>query len=291
LSQELYEIIVVDNNSGDETVEIVNEVAKRGATSIEYILETRQGLSYARNTGVGHAKGEIVAFLDDDAEADRHWLSSLLEVYESLPDAWAAGGPVRPIWDARRPEWLDESMLRGLSIVEWGDEARPLAWPERIIGTNCSFRKAAFSEVGQFKTGLGRRGKLLLGSEDTEIQERIHASEKFVFYTPLAIVYHHVPPERVTKKYFYRRGYGHGMTRAIILADQGSPRELAKQMLESFWTELSLIRLLRNYHSFRGDPGSLFKVWQGFIHHCGFVLQAAKLLLTGKAFHSRGSQE
>ncbi|MFC1714996.1 glycosyltransferase [Candidatus Poribacteria bacterium] len=226
-----YEILVVDNNSQDATAEIVQSYVQDNAHRIRYVLETRQGLSYARNRGVQLAASDILAFLDDDAVADRDWLSSLLEVYDNVPDAWAVGGKILPIWDGERPKWLKDTMLRMLSIVDWGNEKRPLKWPERIIGANCSFRKQVFSEVGLFATDLGRRGSLLLGAEDTEIQERLHKLGKLVFYTPRAVVDHHVPCERMTKRYFYRRSYGSGRTVAILMTQQGCYGLVLKRLL------------------------------------------------------------
>lgn len=203
LGRALYEVIVVDNNSQDLTKQVVSRYPQ-----VRYIHEEKLGLSYARNTGIQAARGDIIAFIDDDAEASAGWLESLLEIYESAPEAWAVGGKVLPIWDATKPEWLTERYYRSLSLVEWGESARPLHWPERIIGTNCSFRRRVFTEIGLFDTNLGRLGNLLLGEEDREIQQRIHGLGHLVYYTPKAIVHHHVPASRMTREYFERRSKG-----------------------------------------------------------------------------------
>lgn len=216
LDPKLYEIIIVDNNSQDNTPDIVKPYTELSSHKVVYILEEKVGLSYARNTGIDNAQSEIIAFIDDDAEADSKWLEALLVAYESSADIWAVGGKILPIWDAERPQWLEDGNLRALSIVDWGDEQRPLSWPERIIGANCSFRKKVFTEVGEFAINLGRKGSLLIGSEDTEIQQRIHQLDKQIIYEPLAIVHHHVSPERLTKTYFIKRSYGNGRTEALL---------------------------------------------------------------------------
>lgn len=97
-----------------------------------------------------------------------------------------------------------------------------LTWPERILGTNCSFRKGVFREFGYFDPRLGRRGKALLGHEETEIQQRIHLENKVVFYTPDSVVRHHVPAERLSEEYILRRQFGAARSKmALIRKRQG----------------------------------------------------------------------
>lgn len=221
LGQELFEIIVVDNNSKDNTVEVVARYP-----TVRYILEERLGLSYARNSGVEKAGGDIIAFIDDDAEASAQWLQALMRIYDNAQNVWAAGGKVLPIWDAPKPDWLTEEYYRSLSLVQWGENARALCWPERIIGTNCSFRRQVFADIGFFDTCLGRIGEALLGNEDTEIQQRIHALGRLVYYAPEAVVYHHVTESRMTEEYFRRREQGTKISRAILeLRSQGNNRQ------------------------------------------------------------------
>ncbi|MHC4418402.1 MAG: FkbM family methyltransferase, partial [Planctomycetota bacterium] len=91
LHRDLFEIIVVDNNSGDSTKRVVERYP-----GVRYVLEEKLGLSQARNAGIGAACGDIIAFIDDDAEACRGWLAALLRVYDAVPEAWAVGGKVLP---------------------------------------------------------------------------------------------------------------------------------------------------------------------------------------------------
>ncbi len=218
---ESYEVIVIDNKSRDDTQSVVTEIADRleqGRPRLRYVLEASQGLSHARNRSIAVAQADVIAFLDDDAVASSDWLRTLLSGFDVSSDVWAVGGKVLPIWGTKRPGWLTDGMLPSLSLIDWGDEQKALVWPERIIGVNCSFRRIAFAEVGLFSTDLGRKGDLLLGFEDTEIQQRIHDVGKQVVYVPTALVHHHVPPERITRRYFYNRDYGTGRSRAIRTA-------------------------------------------------------------------------
>lgn len=222
-----YEVIVVDNRSQDSTPDVV---AKYPAA--RYVLEENLGLSFARNAGIQAARAGIVAFIDDDAEADPCWLDSLLRVYDRDPDAWAVGGKVLPIWDAERPAWLTEQYHRSLSLLDWGDETRPLHWPERIIGANCSFRKDVFAQIGLFDTCLGRMGKVMLGNEDTEIQQRIHALGYRVMYAPEAVVHHHVPAARMTIEYLEKRSAGTLHSEKILELRANQQHEEAEAYVE-----------------------------------------------------------
>lgn len=232
LSADQYEIIVVDNNSQDQTPEVVQRLGAGDQPAVRYVLETQHGLSHARNRGVGTAGADIVAFMDDDAEANENWLAALLPAYDRSADIWAVGGKILPIWHTdERPAWWTDEYLGWLSLIDWGDEPRALAWPERILGTNCSFRKSVFREIGDFDPRLGRRAESLLGHEDTELQQRIHLSNKTVYYEPGAIVYHHVPAERLTEDYFLRRQLGASRSQMALVIKQKGYRAAFRELL------------------------------------------------------------
>jgi glycosyltransferase involved in cell wall biosynthesis len=276
-----FEIIVVDNNSGDETPTVVERLARLSAAPVHYLFEPKQGLSYARNAGVAQASSEIVAFLDDDAEADPGWLSALLEIYDTVPDTLAVGGKILPIWEVERPAWIGDDRLRSLSLIDWGDESRPLKWPERIIGANCSFRKQTFRDVGLFATDLGRRGEEMLGNEDTEIQERIHELNKLVFYHPDAIVYHRVPPERLTKEYFYGRSFGNSRSRALLMARQSQYQQIWKEaVLAAIKLPIACLTVVKRLILGREPFGAYLSICR----NAGFLYEAIPLL-AGRKVH------
>lgn len=224
LEPERYEILIVDNASDKETESIVREYASATNAVVHYHQEPKLGLCYARNTGVRRANAPIIAFLDDDAKAEAEWLEALLAVFRRYPAAWGVGGKIVPLWKKRPPSWFDDSMTRSLSIVDLGPVDRPLEWPERVIGANMAFRQEAFEQVGLFDPSLDRRGNLLLGHGDTEIQERMHQLGAPIYYTPSAVVHHRVPAERLTKHYFYRRFYGAGRSKAMLASRKGGRR-------------------------------------------------------------------
>jgi glycosyltransferase involved in cell wall biosynthesis len=279
-----YEVIVVDNNSRDGTAEIVRKHQGDVGFHLHYVLENRQGLSHARNTGIRKSRADIVAFLDDDAVAEPNWLTCLLAVYNKVPDAWVVGGKVLPIWGGERPKWLKDKLLRSLSLMDLGEEERPLKWPERVIGTNFSFRKRVFSEIGPFAVNLGRRGDLLLGNEDTEIQERIHKLGKLIFYMPRAAVGHRVPVDRMRKQYFYNRAYGSGRSEAILTVERFGRARLLREIVKKSRRLLALCVHPRKVM----EEDSRFSEFHFLAHWLGFLYQTAALLFQGNT-HSEAS--
>jgi glycosyltransferase involved in cell wall biosynthesis len=233
-----YEIIVVDNNSTDNTPEVVREFQEQYSHQIHYVLETTQGLSAARNTGIRQSSGPIISFIDDDAEADPNWLAAVVEAFRQNPDAWGVGGNTFAIWDAKRPAWLTDDFLADLSIQDRGPEERKLTRREHILGTNCSFRREVFTEIGNFSTDLGRVGKSLLAGEEAELCRRIHLKGRSMYHIPDVVVFHHVTPERMTRIYFRRRCYLSGLSRASYISRTDGISS-ARQELKGRWTTLT----------------------------------------------------
>lgn len=219
-----YEILVIDNCSTDETPAIAQRyLTAAGDVTLRSARAEPLGLSHARNLAVQMAAGEVIAFLDDDAIAAPQWLAALLDAYAAFPNAWAVGGRVEPLWLAQRPTWLTDQMLPHLAILNLGDSLRQLQKGEEVYGVNCSFRRGAFVELGLFRNDLGRKGRQLLGSEESEFQARILRSGRQVIYTPNAIVQHVLPATRLEQDYFVRLAFGKGQSAARRVAtEQGT---------------------------------------------------------------------
>lgn len=207
-----YELIVVDNNSSDDT----REVAKRFETcdGFCYVFEGRQGLSVARNRGVGEAGGEIVAFLDDDVIVDDNWLVNLQKCFDET-GADAAGGRSYLILEQDPPDWLEGNLRLSLSEVDLGPERKAVAGGRGLYGLNMAFRKTRLEEVGKFDEGLGRRGKALLAGEETLVFKRIAEGGGTIVYEPDAVVGHIIERDRLTWDYFRRMSAGLGCTWAL----------------------------------------------------------------------------
>lgn len=198
----IWEVLVVDNNSSDQTRAVIEEYCRKYPGRVRYIFEPKPGLSNARNAGIREATGDIIAFTDDDVSIQPTWLQNLTA---SLKDGeWAgAGGRVLPEQTFVPPSWLsteERHALSPLALFNPGAEAGRLSEPP--FGANMAFRKEMFEKYGYFRTDLGRKPGSLMSNEDTEFGLRLSNGGERLRYEPSAIVYHPVPYERVQKKYF-----------------------------------------------------------------------------------------
>ena len=267
-----YEIIVVDNNSTDNTREVVRDFEELASHQIKYVLETTQGLSAARNTGIQQSSGPIISFIDDDAEAAPQWLAAVVEAFNQHPDAWGVGGNTFAIWDAKRPAWLTDDFLSDLSMQDRGPDKLKLTSVQIMAGTNCSFRREVFAEIGDFPTDLGRVGKSLLAGEEAELCLRIHLQGKSIYHIPDAVVFHHVTPERMTRSYFRRRCYLSGLSRSFYVS-RTNGISFASDELRGRWSILAvrffsdIIRCL----TLKRPQHTLFRYWTWFLHNLGYT--------------------
>jgi glycosyltransferase involved in cell wall biosynthesis len=215
-----WEILVVDNNSNDKTREVVEELQHEYPERIRYLFEPHQGISNARNAGIREARGEILAFIDDDETASEDWLQHLTANLDSGEWAGAGGRVLLPIRFSR-PRWLlsTSSFLTGpLSLFDRGDNAGPLTEP--AIGANMAFRREVFDKYGVFRTDLGRSGKNLLCNEDTEFGRRLMAGGERLRYEPSAITYHPVEEFRTHRGYFLSWWFNKGRSDVRELGNQ-----------------------------------------------------------------------
>ncbi len=205
-----WEILVVDNNSSDETRQVIEDFQRRYPERIRYLFEPQQGISHARNSGVRDARGEILAFIDDDETAAPGWLQNLTA---NLYDCeWSgAGGRILPSWNCSRPPWLSDQSpftLAPLAVFDAGTAAGQLT--KTPFGANMAFRKEVFDACGGFRTDLGRVGKGMLSGEDTEFGRRVLDAGRRLRYEPLAFTYHPVDEIRVNQKYFLEWWFNKG---------------------------------------------------------------------------------
>ena len=201
-------VVVVDHNP-----ELLARLRAALPDVVTLANEQPRGLSGCRNTGWKAARGDVVAYLDDDAVAAPDWLEKLLEVYRR-PGIAGAGGHVEPMWIAGRPAWFP-SEFDWVVGCSYRGQPRQVASVRNLIGCNMSFRRAALEELSGFRVGIGRvdgRGSLA-GCEETEFCIRLR--ERFpgqdLLYIPAARVYHSVPPERARWSYFLGRCYSEGL--------------------------------------------------------------------------------
>lgn len=201
------EVVVVDNDSTDGTRETAERfIRAHPDRSIVLAREDELGLGPARNAGIRASRGDVVAFIDDDASASPHWLACLVDAHER----WRAdivGGRVVLEFPGKRPAWLSGKLEACLSAVDLGGKARPVRYPEQLVGTNISFRRAWLDKTGGFDPALDRKGTSLMSGGDTDLLWKMQRMGARAVYEPAAVVTHRIPPGRLTRRWFLRRLY------------------------------------------------------------------------------------
>ena len=210
------EIIVVDNASSDSTKEYICSLAREDR-SLHYVLEPMVGLSRARNTGIQAARGKYVAFLDDDAVADRGWLSQIPIAFEKGgPDVGCVAGKVELIWGAPRPSWLHDALLTYLSVLDYAPEPIWLEVHQHVVGANVAYLRSAVLQAGGFSPRFGRKGNSLMSNEEILLQRELNRLGYRTYYDPLMAIRHNVHAERLSKRWFRRRAYWQGVSNAFL---------------------------------------------------------------------------
>ncbi len=210
-----WEVLVVDNNSKDQTRAVIEEFRDLYPGRFRYLFETKQGKSHALNTAIREANGSILAFMDDDVLVEPTWLQNVTAPLGS--GEWAGvGGRIRAQQTFSAPSWLPlngaDDLGGMLALFDLGDRACQLRSPP--FGTNMAFPKTIFDKYGDFRTDMGPCPGSEMRNEDTEFGRRLMSAGEKLWYEPTAVVYHAVPEERLKKEYFLRFWYDHG--RALV---------------------------------------------------------------------------
>jgi len=234
LSKDLFEIILVDNNSPGNTKEIAMSFkANNPDISFEYYLETNQGLSYGRNRGIKEASGKYVTFIDDDAFLADDYLEVIYNYFEANSDVVAIGSKILLHYESVIPAWENKYLNSLLGYFNIGDEVKRFPKSDYPRGSNMSFKTNVFEKVGGFNVELGRKGGNLAGSEEKDMFMRIYKHQKMVVdYIPNAIVYHCVPIERTTTEFIKRQALGTGKSEGVRIKSEGILSTLNRYFLE-----------------------------------------------------------
>lgn len=223
-------VVVVDNNSRDDTRAVVESFAGRFGGRLRYLFEGAVGKSHALNAAIAATAGELVGMIDDDEEIDPSW-------YDVVADAFAdpaldfIGGPYRPRWGAPAPHWLPPRPSSIIGWVEPSDRRMRFGDPAfnaMLMGGNAVIRRALLARVGPYATALGPTAAQRLGSgEDEDMYRRLLAAGGRGEYRPDLIIHHFVPPDRLRKAYHRRWMFWHAVTTARLYAPRnGEPQWL-----------------------------------------------------------------
>ena len=201
-----YEIVLVDNNCTDNTREVCEQfAAAHKEVAFRYVIESEQGLSAARNKGIKEAKGDIIIYVDDDALVDSDYIRIYAEHFAAHTDTMAAGGPIEPLYETQEPAWMSPYTKALLTAwMNYGNQVREYPKGRYPGGGNAAYRKVVFDKVGLFNTELGRKGNLLLASEEKDIFDKMKAQGMKVLYLPTPVLHHSIPQAKLEEDYFNR---------------------------------------------------------------------------------------
>jgi glucosyl-dolichyl phosphate glucuronosyltransferase len=232
-----WEVLVVDNNSDDTTVDVYHKLESEFPVPLRYAFEPNLGLSYARNHGIREAQGRYVAFIEDDEIADEQWVESILGTFQdNCCDAVA--GTIELSWRASRPLWLTDEILGFLGYLNYGHE-QALTEARPPFGGNMAFSKAVFGKIGLFDTALGRKGRKLTGGDEIELFKHFLRAGFVGIYQPKAVTYHIIEKNRLKKFYFrklhFYEGKLSGQTYNIVTGKKivGVPLFVFRQLIRS----------------------------------------------------------
>lgn len=213
-----WELIVVDNNSNDDTKQVCE--AFRDRLPIRYLFEPRQGKSYALNRAVAAANAPLLVFTDDDVDVDRDWIAQIVDASRRHPSATFFGGRVLPRWESDRPAWAirhADWLLINVN-VDRGDQEQVITGCTEpfFVGANFACRKTIFEKGCSFREDIGPKGgdfsgQANLRGEEIDLEERLFSLGHTAVYVPSAVVHHRHAAHRMTEKYLRHWYKGWGM--------------------------------------------------------------------------------
>lgn len=257
-----WEVVLVDNNSNDNTHTTVEELAKIFAFNIRYIFEPEQGLSFARNRGISETTSRYIIFIDDDIRPVPEWLSSIYSTFRNN-DCDAVGGRILVESPETLPSWITPDMYGFLGQQDFGDIPHQMDGKKEFpFGGNMAFQRRVIEKIGCFDTGMGRKGGTdnrdgLFKGEETDFFHRLADSGGTIYYEPRATVRHKILPYQLKKRFFRILHYNAGILKAIKDNQKidrsifGIPLFLFPQLFRSILKYITLLITVGPSNAFR----------------------------------------
>ena len=204
-------VLVVDNNSTDQTRAAVEQFAAGAPFPVRYLFEKTQGKSYALNSGLAASSAGLLGMIDDDEELDPDWLEEVHRAFTDDPGLEFIGGPTRGNWQAELPEWLPDVYPAILGVLNPGDEPAAYSrdFPAVLPGGNAVIRRDALNRTKGYHTGLRR-------AQDVDMYLQLLDAGARGEYRPGLVILHHIPVERLTRDYFRRWAFAHGRSQGVL---------------------------------------------------------------------------
>jgi glycosyltransferase involved in cell wall biosynthesis len=266
-----YEILIIDNNSTDETSNISREFIKNHPhIDCKYYLEQDQGHTFARNRGIKESNYNILSFIDDDAFVRPNFIENTIHYFSNNPSVAAIGGKIIPKYESSEPKWMSKYLWPLVAALDMGDTPKQFKGRKFPIGANMAFRKSTFDKYGIFDVELGRRGTGLEGGDEKEMFTRLKNGNEKIFYDPKVVVDHIIPDKRLTTKYIKGLAMGVGTSEKKRLKKASIISKLERLFEEVL--KIAGTGVLFFYHFFRLETHAAtmlikFRFWviQGFI--------------------------
>jgi glycosyltransferase involved in cell wall biosynthesis len=278
-----YEIILVDNNSTDRTRQVVESFKELGHSNLHYVFEPRQGVSYARNTGIKRASAQVIAFTDDDVVVSRNWIVTIKRMFYEHPEVDCIGGKVLPEWSNDPPAWLTRENWSPLALQDYGCELFYINRDKSLclVSANLAFRRSVFDRIGRFAPELQRVKDGIGSMEDLELLIRFWRAGGQSLYVPSLVVTTEVPQERVKKAYHRRWHKGHGHFYAMMRADEieHSSRRRLFDVPAHLYRQFVMDALCWLKHCVSGNQGRAFICESRLRFFAGFFLTRRQVYL------------
>ena len=180
-----WELIIVDNNSDDDTRAVVESYQQNSSLPIVYLKEKKQGLSHARNCGITASRGKIIVFTDDDVIVDRNWIGNIVKAFAEY-DVQCIGGRILPVWAEPQPKWLSKCLWADIALLDYGDHPLYMETPN-LWGANLAVKAESFQKYGHFDTDRGRIPEKLYGDEEVHFLGKLLDHGEKLLYLPHAV--------------------------------------------------------------------------------------------------------
>ena len=182
------------------------------------MFERTPGKPHALNAGIAATAGDLIGLIDDDEEIAPDWFHVVARQFSGHPDLDFIGGKCLPLWGAPRPAWLGSQYLGVIGWVDPGPQQQVMdeSYQGMLMGGNAVIRRRTLELAGPYSAELSRTGTGLLGCEDEDMYHRLLAQGARGLYVPELVIFHHVPAERLSKRYFRRWCFWRGVSQGVI---------------------------------------------------------------------------
>lgn len=270
-----WNLIVVDNNSSDDTAETVQNLSRSSEIEIRYVNEPHQGVSFARNRGVVESDAPLLAFFDDDIRPNDEWLQSIYDTFIEY-DCDAVSGRILLPPSTVIPRWIQPSMYGQLGKQDYGDSVFQFKDTSRLpFGGNMAIGRSTLLRLGMFDTRVGRfrdakNQIVMIKGEETDFFSRLLASGGKIIYQPRSVVQHMILPHQLQKPFFRTLAFNTGInavvlgstsvTRTILGVPLYALRNLVEKSIAYIWAVISQ------------GPDRAFRRQLAIPYHLGFIM-------------------